>query len=61
MRGNVSGGVEHSFPEPSTMPGFPLRDGDSQSHLSDFLVFFFFEGEELWVRWVAGWGGGCWG
>lgn len=39
MQGNMSGGVEHSFPEASSLPGFALRDGVSQSHKS--------EGEEL--------------
>ena len=44
MRGNASGGAEHSFPEASTLPGVPQREGDSQRHLSDSFFFFFFLG-----------------
>lgn len=59
MRGNASGGAAHSFPEASTLPGVPQREGDSQRHLSGCFFFFSWsEEEELWDDWEEGWGAG---
>lgn len=57
MRGNASGGAAHSFPEASTLPGVPQREGDSQRHLSGCFFFFSWsEEEELWDDWEEGGG-----
>lgn len=49
VRGNASGGAEHSFPEASTLPGVPQREGDSQRHLSDSFFFFCLRGRSCEV------------
>lgn len=58
VRGSASGGAEHSFPEASTLPGVPLREGDSQRHVSDsFFPFIFLSLRGRSCETVVGWGG----
>lgn len=62
VHGNASGDGEHSFPEASTLPGVPQREGDSQRHLSNFFASL--RGRSFEVGggmgdWV-GWGGSQW-